>query len=54
MSATQRRIPGPERREQILTTARRLFAERGYDDFNVDEVAAMVNPEIETPRLGAM
>src|SRR5207244_8199054 len=42
MTAAKRRIPGPERREQILATARRVFATRGYEGFNVDEVAALV------------
>jgi AcrR family transcriptional regulator len=42
MSAAKQRMPGPERREQILATARRMFAERGYEDFNVDDVAELV------------
>lgn len=32
----------PERREQILATARRLFAEGGYDATSVDDVAAAI------------
>jgi AcrR family transcriptional regulator len=35
-----RRMRGLERREQVLATARRLFAERGYDETSLDDVAA--------------
>lgn len=31
---------GPERREQLLSIARRLFAERGYEAASIDDVAA--------------
>src|SRR6266508_2247294 len=37
---TQRRMKGPERREQILVTGRRLFAEYGYEETSVDDIAA--------------
>ncbi len=36
------RLPGPERRESILTAARRLFAEKGYHGVSIDEIAREV------------
>lgn len=41
--ATKRRMPGPDRREQILATARRVFAQRGYDDTSIDDIAAAIH-----------
>jgi len=32
----------PDRREQILATARRVFAERGYDDTSIDDIATAI------------
>ena len=36
------RMRAPDRREQILATARRLFAQRGYDDTSIDGIAAAI------------
>lgn len=33
------RLPGPERREQLLGVARTLFAERGYEATSIEEIA---------------
>jgi AcrR family transcriptional regulator len=35
-----KRMRAPERREQILATARRVFGQRGYESTNLDEVAS--------------
>ena len=37
---TRHRMTGAARREQLITTARGLFAERGYDGTAVEEIAA--------------
>lgn len=36
----QRRMRGPERREQILATARRVLGEVGYEDASIEDIAA--------------
>ena len=36
------RLPRAEREQQMLRTARALFAERGYADVTMDEVAGAV------------
>lgn len=40
MTAPRVRMPAAQRREQLITVGRRLFAERGYDATSVEEVAA--------------
>lgn len=37
-----KRLPAGERREQILGVARRLLAERGYDELSMDDVATAI------------
>ena len=37
------RLPGPERRDSILTAARRLFAEKGFHGVSIDEIARKVD-----------
>ena len=37
------RLPGPERRESILSAAGRLFAEKGYHGVSIDEIAREVD-----------
>lgn len=39
-SVRRKRMPGPQRREQLLDVGRSLFAERGFDAASVEEVAA--------------
>lgn len=34
------RMTGRERREQLVSVGRRLFAEKGYDATSVEEIAA--------------
>src|SRR6201998_1676625 len=36
----RRRMTGKERREQLLDIGRRLFAERGFEDTAIEEIAA--------------
>ncbi len=38
-TSTRRRMRGPERRQQLLTVARRVFARRGYHVVTMDDVA---------------
>lgn len=40
---TRARMTGPERREQLITVGRRLFAEKGFEATTVEEVAAKAN-----------
>ena len=37
------RMTGRERREQLLTVGRRLFAEKGYEAVSVEEIAAVAD-----------
>jgi len=39
-SASKARMTGKERREQLLTVSRTLFAEKGFDGTSVEEIAA--------------
>src|SRR5688572_17086339 len=36
---TRRRMPGPERREQLLDVARRVFGKSGFHQVSMDTVA---------------
>ena len=40
--STRTRLPRAEREQQMLATARELFAQRGYADVTMDEVASAV------------
>lgn len=37
------RMTGPQRREQLITLGRKLFAEKGFDATSVEEIAASAN-----------
>lgn len=39
MSARPQRLPAAERRDQILDAANALFADRGYDEVSIEDVA---------------
>lgn len=53
-TASRRRLPGAERAEQLLDTAEALFADQGYADTSVEDIAraAGITRPIVYQRLG--